>query len=166
MEMNTVTIALGSNQGNREHFIKEAIQGITEKIGQLQLCSPFYENKAQGFESKNLFLNGCIVVQTAMEPYVILVALKEIESLLGRLKNDSHGYVSRPIDLDIILYENRMIQHSELQIPHPRFRERIFVLRPLCDIQPNAIDPISCKSVMELTLECPDKSELTIYELK
>ena len=164
--MNTVTIALGSNQGNREYFIKEAIQGITEKIGQLQLCSPFYENKAQGFESKNLFLNGCIVVQTAMEPKDILIALKEIESHLGRLKNDSHGYASRPIDLDIILFENKILQHSDLCIPHPRFRERIFVLQPLCDIQPNAIDPVSCKSIMELTLECSDKSELTIYELK
>ena len=77
--MNTVTIALGSNQGDREHFIKEAIQGITTKVGQLKLCSPFYENKAQGFESQNLFLNGCIVVQTTMEPKDILVALKEIE---------------------------------------------------------------------------------------
>jgi 2-amino-4-hydroxy-6-hydroxymethyldihydropteridine diphosphokinase len=166
MEMNTVTIALGSNQGNREHFIKEAIQGITTKVGQLELCSPFYENKAQGFESQNLFLNGCIVVQTTMEPKDILIELKEIESHLGRLKNDSHGYASRPIDLDIILFENKILQHSDLYIPHPRFRERIFVLRPLCDIQPNAIDPVSCKSVMELTLECSDKSELTIYELK
>jgi len=166
MEMNTVTIALGSNQGNREHFIKEAIQGITEKIGQLQLCSPFYENQAQGFESKNLFLNGCIVVQTAMEPHDILAALKEIESHLGRVKNESYGYTSRPIDLDIILFENKIIAQNDLHIPHPRFRERIFVLRPLCDIQPNAIDPVSLKKVLELVLECSDKSELTLCKLK
>ncbi len=164
--MSFVTIALGSNQGDRDRFIKEAIQGITTKIGQLQLCSPFYENQAQGFESQNLFLNGCIVVQTTMEPKDVLIALKEIESHLGRLKSPSRAYTSRPIDLDIILFENKIIQNSDLCIPHPRFRERIFVLRPLCDIQPNAIDPVSCKSVMELTLKCSDKSELTIYELK
>ncbi len=164
--MSRVTIALGSNEGDREHFIKKAIEIITAKVGQLQMRSPFYENKAQGFESQNMFLNGCIVVKTTMEPYDILLALKEIESHLGRVKNPGSGYASRSIDLDIILYENRMIQHSDLHIPHPRFRERNFVLRPLCDIQPHAIDPVSCKSIMELTLACADKSELTFYELK
>ncbi len=164
--MSSVTIALGSNEGDREHFIKEAIQSITSKVGHLQFRSPFYENKAQGFESQNMFLNGCIVIQTIMEPHDILVALKAIESQLGRVKNHSRGYASRSIDLDIILFENKIIQHSDLHIPHPRFRERNFVLRPLCDIQPHAIDPVSCKSIMELTLECSDKSELTFYELK
>ncbi len=163
--MSIVTIALGSNEGDREHFIREAIQGIAAKIGQIHLCSPFYENKAQGFDSQNMFLNGCIAVQTKMEPDAILFALKEIECHLGRLKNDSHGYASRPIDLDIILFENKIVRQKNLLIPHPRFRDRIFVLRPLCDIQPNAIDPVSSKSIVELLSACSDKSKLTLYEL-
>ena len=164
--MSVISIAIGSNQGNRELHIGQALESISNQIGMLQQCSPFYENKAQGFDTQELFLNGCIAVETKLDAHQVMAVLKEIESQLGRLKCDGQGYTSRPIDLDIILFENSIIQQQDLHIPHPRFRERIFVLKPLSDIQPHAIDPISSKSISELLSDCTDKSVLTLHELK
>ncbi|MCE2682023.1 MAG: 2-amino-4-hydroxy-6-hydroxymethyldihydropteridine diphosphokinase [Flavobacteriia bacterium] len=166
MEMKLVTIALGSNQGNRGQNILQALTCISERIGTIIHRSPFYENEAQGFESKELFLNGCIAIETILEPLNILQNLKEIETDLGRNKKSDPGYSSRPIDLDIILIDNQVINLEDLAVPHPRFRERLFVLKPLCDIQPTAVDPLTLQSVQELLNRCPDKSVLTIHELK
>ena len=166
MEMKLVSIALGSNQGKREENIRNALDLIAEAIGQIITCSPFYENEAQGFESRDLFLNGCIVVESTLDPNKILNALKAIESRLGRVTSPVDGYASRPIDLDIILIENHVVKEVDLEIPHPRFRERLFVLKPLSDIQFEAIDPITLKSIGDLLNECEDSSQLRLYELK
>lgn len=166
MEMKLVTIALGSNQGDREQIILQAIQYISERIGHIIHRSPFYENEAQGFESEELFLNGCIAIETILEPLHILQNLKDIETDLGRNKKNDPGYSSRPIDLDIILIDNQVLNLEDLEVPHPRFRDRLFVLKPLGDILPNAVDPTTLQSVKELLNHCPDKSVLTIHELK
>ena len=166
MEMNLVSIAVGSNQGKREENIHSALDFITDAIGQIIACSPFYENEAQGFESSDLFLNGCIVVESTMEPKNILNALKAIESRLGRVASTADGYTSRPIDLDIILIENQVVKDVDLEIPHPRFRERLFVLKPLSDIQFEAIDPITLTSIGDLLNQCEDSSQLRLHELK
>lgn len=163
--MRTVSIALGSNQGNREENIQLALAAISDTIGQIIACSPFYENEAQGFESSDLFLNGCILVESTLAPQEILRALKVIENRLGRLTSPLDGYASRPIDLDIILIENQVIRDVDLEIPHPRFRERMFVLKPLCDIQFDAIDPVTFTSIGDLLIQCRDSSKLTLHEL-
>jgi 2-amino-4-hydroxy-6-hydroxymethyldihydropteridine diphosphokinase len=166
MEMKIVHIALGTNLGNREYNLQQAIRSISEQIGTVRQCSPFYENEAQGFESDELFLNGCISVETELEPMLVLCIIKEIEANLGReIKNDV-GYTSRPIDLDIILFDNQIINNIELEVPHPRFRERLFVLKPLSDIGPNVVDPISRKTMIELLNLCKDTSVLSFHELK
>ena len=163
--MSIVSIALGSNQGNREENIQLAIESISDAIGQIIACSPFYENEAQGFESSDLFLNGCILAKSSLAPKEILSALKGIENRLGRLTTPIQGYASRPIDLDIILIENQVVKDEDLEIPHPRFRERMFVLKPLSDIQFDAIDPITLTSIGELSIQCGDFSKLTLHEL-
>jgi 2-amino-4-hydroxy-6-hydroxymethyldihydropteridine diphosphokinase len=166
MEMKIVHIALGTNLGNREHNLQQAIRLISEKIGTVSNCSPFYENEAQGFETDELFLNGCISVETALEPLPMLHILKEIEVSLGRVIKSNENYSSRPIDLDIILFGNQIINNIELEVPHPRFRDRLFVIKPLSDIDPDAIDPISLKTMNELLDLCQDISVLSFYELK
>lgn len=163
--MNLVSIALGSNQGNREENIQQAIDFISDHVGRIIACSPFYENEPQGFESSDLFLNGCILVESTLEPLGILNSLKAIENNLGRLTSSAKGYTSRPIDLDIILIENQIVKDLKLEIPHPRFRERMFVLKPLSDIQFDAIDPVSLKSIGDLLNQCKDTSRLTLHEL-
>ncbi len=164
--MKIVHIALGTNLGNREHNLQQAIRLISEKIGTVSNCSPFYENEAQGFETDELFLNGCISVETALEPLPMLHILKEIEVSLGRVIKSNENYSSRPIDLDIILFGNQIINNIELEVPHPRFRDRLFVIKPLSDIDPDAIDPISLKTMNELLDLCQDISVLSFYELK
>jgi deoxyguanosine kinase len=166
MEMSSVSIALGSNQGNREENIQRAIDLISDLVGRVIACSPFYENEAQGFESKDLFLNGCILVESTLDPLQILGTLKAIETKLGRLQSSSAGYASRPIDLDIILIDNQVIQLEDLEIPHPHFRKRMFVLKPLSDIQFNAIDPITSNSIGDLLIQCEDSGRLSLHELK
>ena len=164
--MKIVHIALGTNLGNREHNLQQAIRLISEKIGTVSNCSPFYENEAQGFETDELFLNGCISVETELEPLPMLHILKEIEVSLGRVIKSNENYSSRPIDLDIILFDNQIINNIELEVPHPRFRDRLFVIKPLSDIDPDAIDPISLKTMNELLDLCQDISVLSFYELK
>ena len=159
-------IALGTNLGNREQNLQQAIQLISEHIGTVRQCSPIYENEAQGFKTDELFLNGCISVDTTLGPLALLKVLKEIEINLGREIKNAKGYASRPIDLDIILFDNQVINDRELKVPHPRFRERLFVLKPLSDIEPNVVDPISRKTMIELLNLCTDTSVLSFYELK
>ena len=163
--MSLVSIALGSNQGNREENIHKALDSIADSIGQIMAYSSFYENEAQGFQSSDLFLNGCIAVESKLQPKEILHTLKYIEYRLGRQSTDGSGYSSRPIDLDIILIENQVIREEELEIPHPRFRERMFVLKPLSDIQFDAIDPVTLKSIGDLLNDCTDSNRLSLYEL-
>lgn len=166
MEIKIVHVALGTNLGNREHNLQQAIRLVSEQIGTVKQCSPFYENEAQGFETDELFLNGCISVETELEPMEVLYILKEIEANLGREIKSEEGYSSRPIDLDIILFDNQIINKIELEVPHPRFRERLFVIKPLSDIDPEVIDPISQKTMIELLNLCQDTSVLSFHELK
>ena len=166
MEMRIVHIALGTNLGNREHNLQQAIRSISERIGTVRQCSPFYENEAQGFETDSLFLNGCLSVETELEPLNVLHVLKEVEVHLGRESKSNANYTSRPIDLDIILFDNQIINNIQLEVPHPRFRERLFVIKPLSDIDPEVVDPISLKTMNELLNLCQDTSVLSFHELK
>jgi len=164
--MKIVHIAVGTNLGNREHNIQQAIRSISEQIGEVRKCSSFYENEAQGFQTDRLFLNGCISVETTLEAMNVLHILKKIEISLGREAKNEAGYCSRPIDLDIILFDNQIISNNQLEIPHPRFRERLFVIKPLSEIDPLLVDPISQKTMSELVKHCTDTSVLSFHELK
>jgi 2-amino-4-hydroxy-6-hydroxymethyldihydropteridine diphosphokinase len=165
MEIKKVTIAIGTNLGNREQLIADALNLIANEIGEIIKCSPFYLNKPQGFVSNEIFLNGCIIIESALDSNTILQRLQIIEDRLGRLRIPGNGYMSRTIDLDIILLDDEIIHDENLTIPHPRFRERLFVLKPLYDIHKNAIDPITGKSIEELKNDCQDSAELIFHEL-
>lgn len=133
-EMTHLTaIALGSNLGNTEKNLQTAIQKIEANIGQIEDVSSFISSEAEGFDSEYTFSNACLLCRTSLEPMQLLEQLKHIEFEMGRTKTKD-SYEDRIIDLDIIFFEDLLIQSIELTIPHPRFMERSFVLLPLCEI--------------------------------
>ena len=127
---NRVVIAFGSNLGDKEANIQNAIDALSKTCGKVVQVSPFYRSAPKGFISDNEFVNGCLLLLTDLNPYVLLKEIKAIETALGRVKQTTH-YEDRCIDLDIIFYESLCIQTPDLQIPHPHYQDRDFVLIPL-----------------------------------
>ena len=135
-----VYLGLGSNLGDREANIRKAIALIGENIGLVIRQSSLIETEPWGFESANKFLNGVILVETSLTPRQLLKATQKIERQLGRrkivnCKLSNRKYTDRPIDIDILLYDNLTIDEPDLKIPHPLMQQRDFVMIPLREIQ-------------------------------
>lgn len=152
-----VYIALGSNRGNKLHYIQSAVDTIFDSIGSVKKLSRVFKTPALGFEGDD-FYNACITVETHLSPKKLLKTLQQIEKSIGRSKKTSNGYESREIDLDIIFYESDIIQNKNLIIPHPEIQNRKFVLQPLLDILKDFEHPVSKKSIETLFEECKDDS--------
>ena len=155
----TFYIALGSNKGDKFKNLQDAIDLIHVKIGAIIRISKVYKSPAFGFESDD-FLNTCLVLESHLQPEIVLQELLAIENLLGRIRTQQNTYEARSIDLDIILVEDRIIETKTLQVPHPEMQKRRFVLLPLCDIAPNVKHSKSHKEVAVLLNECDDASVL------
>ena len=135
-----VYLGLGSNIGARHEMIEKAIKLIAEQVGDVVLQSALYETEPWGFNSKNLFINGAIACQTALSPLEVLQKTQEIEKQLGRTHKTKNGeYEDRVIDIDILLYDDLHLTHSQVVIPHPHIANRPFVYQPLCDILSKSI---------------------------
>lgn len=134
-----VFLSIGSNVGNREQNLINAIATIGSDVGVVRRVSEFVETDAHGFESENRFLNAAILVITCLKPLDLLAKLQKIEICLGRTPKSSNGYSDRCIDIDILLYDNVVVDLPELKIPHPLMMERDFVLIPLREIAPNLL---------------------------
>lgn len=135
-----VYLGLGSNLGDRNAHIEQAIALIHERVGEVVRRSSFIETEPWGFESENKFLNGVILCETELTPRQLLKATQKIERELGRKKKSasshiSHLYKDRPIDIDILLYDDLTIDEPDLKIPHPLMEQRDFVMIPLREIQ-------------------------------
>ncbi len=137
----TVYLSLGSNLGNRRQLLLDAIEKINKKVGNVVRQSSFYETKPWGFESENLFLNAAVKVKTKLSPTELLEVTQQIEREMGRKKKTTYNfrqqtpnYSDRPIDIDILLYDDLHVDLPELKIPHPLMQERDFVLVPLREI--------------------------------
>ena len=135
-----VYLGLGSNLGDRNAHIEQAIALIHERVGEVVRRSSFIETEPWGFESENKFLNGVILCETELTPRQLLKATQKIERELGRKKKSasshiSHLYKVRPIDIDILLYDDLTIDEPDLKIPHPLMEQRDFVMIPLREIQ-------------------------------
>lgn len=151
-------ILLGSNLGDREAILESAVDMIEERCGSVVLMSSLYESEPWGFETENLFLNQAIGVETSLSPHDLLSELLQIEAELGRVRQENHqGYESRPIDLDVIYYDDMVIADEELIVPHPSMHKRRFVLMPLCEIAPDFIHPLFRESNRELLARCEDR---------
>jgi 2-amino-4-hydroxy-6-hydroxymethyldihydropteridine diphosphokinase len=137
--MNTVYIALGTNVGDREHNLREALRLLAESGIQIQKISSIYETEPVDYLDQPWFLNAALEAQTHLSPLDLLHKLRAVESAMGSKKPFAKG--PRLIDLDILLYNNESITTPELQIPHPRMLDRRFVLAPLAEIAPNLHHP-------------------------
>ena len=129
-----VFLGLGSNLGDRQANIERAIELISERVGEVIRRSSLIETEPWEFESENKFLNGVILCETALTPRQVLRKTQKIERDLGRKKKTdttSHLYSDRPIDIDILLYDDLTVDEPDLKIPHPRMQERDFVMIPL-----------------------------------
>jgi len=133
---------LGSNLGDRRMNIMRAIELIGERVGRVTQCSSLIETEPWGFESENNFLNGVILCETTLTPRQVLRKTQKIERDLGRIKKtnsqrstvNSQLYSDRPIDIDILLYDDLTVDEPDLKIPHPLMQERDFVMVPLREI--------------------------------
>ncbi|MBF2064434.1 MAG: 2-amino-4-hydroxy-6-hydroxymethyldihydropteridine diphosphokinase [Calothrix sp. C42_A2020_038] len=153
---NITAIALGSNLGDSHAILEAAIDVLAQMPATRVLSkSSWYFTKAVGPPQPD-YLNGCALLQVEMIPEFLLEILLKIENNFGRLRNQRWG--PRTLDLDILLYENRIIETPKLQIPHPRMRERAFVLVPLAEIAPDWIEPVSGLAIKELLkdVDCSD----------
>jgi 2-amino-4-hydroxy-6-hydroxymethyldihydropteridine diphosphokinase len=122
--------------GNKEQNIVKAVAAIGCEIGVVRRVSDYFQSEAHGFISKNKFLNIALLVLTDLTPLQLLSKIQDIELKLGRTSKSSDGYTDRLIDIDILLYDNEIVDMPELKIPHPLMLERDFVLVPLREIAP------------------------------
>ena len=148
-------IGLGSNLGNKIQNLNIAIQQIRLETGDVLSISSFYKTKAQGFSSVNEFYNAVILVNTKLNPFDLMQKMQEIETLMGRTTKTTSVYSDRIIDLDILLYENRIIDNFNLKIPHPQMHERDFVLFPITEIAPDLIHPLLNITMAEMKNKLP-----------
>ena len=154
-------ILLGSNLGERESLIKQAIAMIGESCGEIVACSKIYETEPWGFVAENNFLNQVVMVKTELGPHELLKELLSIEAVLGRQRDENKkGYASRPMDLDILYYDDLIVNDDDLILPHPRLHMRRFTLLPLCDISPDLEHPLLKKTNKLLLEECEDDSKV------
>lgn len=161
--MNTVYIQLGSNIGERESFITKSMHKVEDDIGKIITSSSIFETTAWGNENQNNFLNSVIEIKTPFDAFTILQKSQEIENNLCRERSDKWG--ERTIDIDILFYNNKIINTKELTVPHPLIQKRKFVLVPLSEIAPNYMHPILKKNISTLLSECKDTQKVLDYEI-
>ncbi len=160
MQVEEIFISLGSNTGARELMLQEALREIALLPVKILSLSGIYETASWGIPDQPPYLNQVIMVSTNQEPSALMQNLLRIEQKLGRIRSGERWH-SRTIDLDILFIGNLILQTPALQIPHPRLRERRFVLVPLGEIRPLFRDPVTKKSIQELLRDCQDP--LSVY---
>lgn len=157
--MHKVFLGLGTNMGNREANLKEAIAQINRSIGEILNVSSVFETEPWGFEAELNFFNMSVEVETSHTPSGVLGAILMIETQLGRIRTETQ-YSSRVIDIDILFYDDLIMNEITLKIPHPLLHKRKFVLVPLNEIAPDFIHPVLKKSINSLLNSCEDQSEV------
>lgn len=158
--MARVCLSLGSNLGPRETYLRKALQALDKELGSLVKCSSFYETLPWGFSSGSLFLNAAACFDTLLSPEEVLAVTQQIEKSLGRKEKSRQGqYADRCIDIDILLYDDRVMQTPDMILPHPHMAERMFVLEPLAEIMPHMLHPQLRKTILQLKEELAERSE-------
>lgn len=145
--MSKVAIALGSNVGDRESHLAFALERLARILGGLR-TSTWHDTIPVGVGPQPNFLNGAVIGDTALMPRELLDDLLAIERARGRVR--PYEGAPRPLDLDLILFEDEVIDEPGLRVPHPRFRERLFVLEPLSEIAADWIDPVTGSTISAL----------------
>ena len=152
--MNRTYLLIGGNLGNRIENMEKARKLIADKIGEILAISPLYETEAWGKTDQPPFLNQVILSKTFLSPEQLLNKILDIEQMMGRQRNEKFG--PRTIDVDILFFNDLIINKPGLTIPHPQLQLRRFALEPLQAIAGNYIHPVFRKTIAQLLKECPD----------
>ncbi len=165
MEVNKVYLSLGSNLGDSIQILQKAYD-LLKKVSKKHVCSSLYNSPPWGFESENEFLNCCLYIETRLGLNDFHLTCKEIELALGKSMQLKQSYEDRLVDIDILFWNQQIVESDLLNIPHPRLHLRNFVLLPLLDLNPELIHPKMNLSIEELYLCSPDSGDIFLNELK
>lgn len=152
--MNEVYLLTGGNMGNRLQYLEQAAASIEKNIGAITRRSAVYETAAWGLENQDAFLNQVLEIRTHLDPGSVLAEILGIEENMGRKREQKYG--PRIIDIDILFFNDEVIDRPGLKLPHPQMQFRRFVLEPLSQLIPSRIHPLLKKTVKELLDECQD----------
>jgi 2-amino-4-hydroxy-6-hydroxymethyldihydropteridine diphosphokinase len=158
----SVYLLLGSNQGEREANLQNARKAIEKNIGKIAQKSHHYETQSWGKTDEDDHLNQALEVQTVLSPREVLRKLQQIETEMGRIKTQKYG--SRIIDIDILMYENLVVNEPDLVIPHPELPNRNFALIPLMEIAGETEHPTLGLPIEEIYLACEDELEVFMLD--
>ena len=160
--MNQVILLTGGNLGDRLSILQQAKESIERTVGQINTESPLIESEAWGFESENAFLNQVLVVDTELSAQEVLSKIQKIEEALGRVRK-TEQWISRLIDIDILFFNDEIIESKDLIIPHQYIQDRRFTLFALNTILPNYIHPKLQLPISTLLENCKDQSKVEVY---
>lgn len=156
--MGIAYLLTGSNLGDRASSLQKANALIAQSCGKIISFSSLYETAPWGLLEQPAFLNQAIAVETSLEPEELMRRLLEIEAAMGRIRDARYG--PRIIDLDILLYDQVVMDQPILNLPHPALPQRRFALTPLAEIAPALLHPVLQKNMQELLAECTDDSDV------
>ncbi|MGY5351535.1 2-amino-4-hydroxy-6-hydroxymethyldihydropteridine diphosphokinase [Wenyingzhuangia sp. IMCC45533] len=163
--MNTAILSLGTNLGNKLENLNNALSKI-KGIGNILKVSSIYQTPPWGFESDD-FYNISIQIETSLNTSELLTELLTFEEELGRLRNENlEGYQARPLDIDILFFNNDIINTPHLEIPHPRIQDRKFVLIPTIEIVKNFTHPVLKDTLENLLAKTNDDSDITRLDIQ
>jgi 2-amino-4-hydroxy-6-hydroxymethyldihydropteridine diphosphokinase len=154
--MNKAYLLTGGNMGDPEINLGRAREAIAKECGHIMAASSLYRTAAWGKTDQPAFLNQALMIETKYDPQTLLKKLLAIEKKNGRVREEKYG--PRTLDIDILLYADRIINESSLSIPHPELQNRRFALVPLAEIASSIIHPVFNKTIQQLLEECSDTS--------
>jgi 2-amino-4-hydroxy-6-hydroxymethyldihydropteridine diphosphokinase len=161
--MNMVYLLLGSNEGERLRHLKKALD-LVQGFGKIEKRSSVYETAAWGLETQPSFLNMVIKVSTELHPESVLQKIQQIEAHLGRQRTVKWG--QRTLDIDILFFNDEIIDRENLKVPHPFLQERRFTLEPLNEIAGNKLHPVLRKTIADLLIICHDSLPVKKLDVK
>ena len=156
-----ILLSLGTNQGNKLQNIERCIEFLHNEVGTIIKVSSLYESDSWGFESDS-FYNCAVVMHTNLPASKLLKKILKVETSMGRERDATPEYKSRIIDIDIIAFDDEVIQNENLQIPHAFLKDRLFVLLPLQELISNWIHPIDKMTIAEIINNCSDKGKCSV----
>jgi 2-amino-4-hydroxy-6-hydroxymethyldihydropteridine diphosphokinase len=151
---NEAYLITGGNIGDRKRFLTDAKNLIEDRCGTIQKASSFYETAAWGKTDQPSYLNQCLLLHTPLSPQALLQELLAIEEMLGRVRKEKYG--ARTIDIDILFFNDEVVNQPGLQLPHPQIAHRRFVLECLNELAPGKKHPLLHRTVRQLLADCTD----------
>jgi 2-amino-4-hydroxy-6-hydroxymethyldihydropteridine diphosphokinase len=159
--MNQAYILIGGNTGNRVNNLAQACRKLEERCGSIKARSSIYVTQAWGMTDQRDFLNQAVLLETVLEAAELMDTILELEESMGRKRAARNG--PRNIDMDILLFNDQVVDTTKLKIPHPRMHVRRFALVPMCELAPDLPHPVSGKKMTRLLKECKDRLEVERY---